>query len=98
VSFDSGAARSEAHREDLPPKDGYAPLSDRLALSVPIKKPPADEHGGSPNQEANIPVNPLLARHGLVHVVEAEEVMVNDAFEDIECSEPDQHRADQQFG
>ena len=36
---------------------------------------------------------PLLARHSLIHVMDAEQVMINQALDHVEGTEADQHRA-----
>ena len=52
-----------------------------LLLSTLEQQPPADQHGGSPDEEGEVPVDPLLARHRLIYVMEAEKLMVEDAFD-----------------
>src|SRR3954471_16966539 len=53
-----------------------------------------NQHSRSPKQEADIPEDALSFRHGLVHLVEPEDLMIYHAFDQIEDSPPKQHRAE----
>ena len=43
----------------------------RFLLTAPKQEPAANQHGCTPNKEGNIPIGPLLARHGFVDMVNA---------------------------
>jgi len=58
--------------------------------------PPGNEHGRSPDQESDVPEDPLRARHRFVDVVDAQDLVVDEALNDIEQPEADQHRGRQQ--
>ena len=62
------------------------------------QKPAAYQHCSTPGQEADIPEDPLLPRHCLVDVVDAEQVMIDDPFDQVEQTEADQERAGEQLG
>ena len=49
-------------------------------------------------KEADVPEEPLLARHCLVDMVDAEQVMVDDPLDQVEQTEADQERAGEQLG
>ena len=55
----------------------------RFLPSGPQKTPSSQKHQRSPDQKTTIPVNPLIRRHGFVDVVQAKDMMVNDAFNQV---------------
>src|ERR687897_3393925 len=62
------------------------------------QEPAAEQHRGTPRQEADVPEDPLLARHCLVDMVDAKQVMVDDPFDQVEQTKADQERAGEQLG
>jgi hypothetical protein len=58
---------------------------------------PATHHQRAPGQEAEVPGEPLLARHRLVHVVEAEDLVVDRALHEVEEPEAEEDRARQEL-
>ena len=67
---------------------GAARACERLSCGLTLpnleQDPAADQHGSTPGQEADVPQDPLLARHCLVNMVDAEQVMVDDPFDQVE--------------
>lgn len=61
------------------------------------QRPPAYQHQRSPYEKTNIPVDPLLGRHGLIDMMDAEQMMIDDAFHKMEDSKTHQYRAGQHF-
>src|SRR5215213_1974789 len=59
--------------------------------------PACDEHRHTPHQEADIPIDAVLDRNQLIDVVNAEELVVNEALDHIEGPKAYQHRANEQL-
>lgn len=55
----------------------------RFLPSDSQQTPSSKKHQGSPDQKTNIPIDPLCRRHGFIDVVQAKEMMVNDAFDQV---------------
>ena len=91
-----GTARAGASTEVV--SGGGVSGLDRFTLPNLEQEPAADQHGSTPDQEADVPEDPLLPRHGLVDMVDAEQVMIDDAFDQVEQTEADQERAGEQLG
>lgn len=53
------------------------------------------DHRPTPGKEADVPEEQLSARSGFVDVVEAENLMIDNAFDQVECSEADEHCRDE---
>ena len=71
---------------------------DRFTLPNLEQEPAADQHGSTPDQEADVPEDPLLPRHCLVDMVDAEQVMIDDALEQVEKTEADKESDGEQLG
>ncbi|HUQ76790.1 MAG TPA: hypothetical protein VM183_18875 [Burkholderiales bacterium] len=69
-----------------------------MRAAASLDEPAADEHQRAPDQETDVPIEPPFWRHGFVDVMQAEDVMVDDPFDQVEDSETHQHRPDQQSG
>ena len=57
-----------------------------FATTLGIKVPADDEHCRSPQNKPDIPVDPILRISQLIDVMDAEQVMINNAFHDIETT------------
>ena len=66
-------------------------------LTRAVEGPATDDHRSAPDQKADIPVDPLVPRDGLVDVVQAKQVVVDHAFNDVESTETHQHRPGEEF-
>ena len=53
----------------------------------PEKEPSHDNHRCSPNQEADVPVDPLIGWNCLVHMMDAEQVVMDQALDQVEGTE-----------
>ena len=53
-----------------------------------IKRPAPQDHRCPPHQESDVPIDPLLAWDGLIDVMEAEQLMIDQSFDDVEDAEP----------
>ena len=49
----------------------------------PQESPPTNKHQRAPYEETDVPINPLILRHGFVDVVNTQQVMIDDAFNQI---------------
>jgi len=74
-----------------------AHAATRFPFSPKVECATSDDHGNTPDQKSDIPIDPLSLRHGLVDVVELKELMIDDALDHIERSETHQDRSGQQF-
>ena len=68
-----------------------------LAFSGLPQKPAPDEHQGSPDKKAKVPENPHILRDGFIYVVNAKQLVVHNAFSQIENAEDHQQRPDEQL-
>ena len=99
-----GAAFRRARRRSPERSSGSTPCTCvrtflyGLMLPELEQEPAAEQHRGTPGQEADVPEDPLLARHCLVDMVDAEQVMVDGPFDQVEQTEADQERAGEQLG
>jgi hypothetical protein len=61
------------------------------------ESPPTNKHQRAPYEETEVPINPLILRHGFVDVVNTQQVMVDDTFDQIKQAETNQHRSPEQL-
>src|SRR5690349_24845174 len=78
-------------------RTGDSRLVRCLLPPSPQQEPPTHEHRGSPNQEAKIPPDPLVARHRLIDVMDPEDLVIDHALDQVENAEAHQHRAREQL-
>ena len=64
----------------------------RFLPSHTQKTPASTKHQGSPDQKTTVPIDPLCRRHGFIDVVQAKEMMVNDAFNQVKKPKTYQER------
>ena len=62
-------------------------------MPAPQEIEAAEEHGGAPDEEAYVPIDPLLAGYGLVDVMETEKLMVDQPFNKVEKTKAHQKGA-----
>ncbi len=60
------------------------PSSRSGPLTRAVERPATEDHRCAPDQEADIPVDPLLPRDRLVDVVQAKQMVVDHALNDVE--------------
>src|SRR5437868_4631912 len=68
-----------------------------LLLAFPQQDPPAYQHGCAPKQKAEIPPDPLLVRHRLVDMMDTKELVVDEAFCQVEDPKAHQYRPREQL-
>lgn len=56
-----------------------------------------NEHGCTPCEEAHVPQQPLLARDGLVDMMQSQKVVIDEAFHQIEGAKTDQQRSSEKL-
>jgi hypothetical protein len=66
-------------------------------LATLQQKPSADKHGRAPDQKADVPLDPLVERNGFVDVVEAEQLVIDQTFNNIEDAEAHQECAGEEL-
>ena len=94
-AIDQGCARRlTAHR---PASATRMPFTGRFAFSGLPQNEAPDEHQGTPDKEADVPVNPLVPGDSFVDVVNAKQLMVHDALSKIENAEAHQQRPGEQL-
>ena len=84
-------ARASSETMQLLVNSIYCPIRTKQ------QPPSAEDHQCAPDQKADVPIDPLLLRHGLVDVVKSQDMMVDDAFNQIENAESHQHGCWQQL-
>ena len=81
-----------------PPEIWWAPARlPARPLTRAVEGPATDDHRRAPDQKTDIPVDPLLPRDRLVDVVQAKQVVVDHALNDVERTEANQHRPGEEF-
>lgn len=72
-----------------------ARLARRLPFAPPCQRQAADQHQCTPNQEPDVPIDPLVLRDGFVDMVDAEKLVIDHPFDQIEYTEAHEHRPKQ---
>lgn len=67
-------------------------------MAPPHQQHADGDHRPAPGKKPEVPEEPLPARSCFVDVVQAEHLVVDDAFDKVERSEADEHRRDEIAG
>ncbi len=70
-------------------------VHDGFVLPRAPQLPAADEHERAPDKKTYIPVNPLVGRHGLVDMMNPQQMVVYQSFYKIENPEAHEQRTRQ---
>jgi hypothetical protein len=87
--------REDKAKPESCPNHRCADVTEHLSHGVASSQDADDNHHPTPGKKPEVPEEPLPARNGFVDVVQAEHLVVDNAFDKVERSEADEHRRDE---